>query len=198
MFAENIPNLVHQIEMSVAHEQDQADESLFSSEDVREELERLRDHERPAVASNNTGRMCVPTQVPNLPTGGRITEEMKQLLSALQASENRRVGFCGMGGVGKTRSRRGSCGKRAPKAIQADCMDALWTRTKSCEASGADVHRADGVFDGADPAEKIVLLQKGNGRQEPVVSMICGKLSMSNSSTSLTLSGSGPSVLSCS
>lgn len=101
-FVENIPNLLRQIEVAVAPEEGD-DETVtdFSAEDVREELERLRKDEQPAVSS--AGGMCaLPAQVPKLPEGLRITLEMQQLLSALLTSANRRIGFCGMGGIGKT------------------------------------------------------------------------------------------------
>eukprot|EP01043_Picozoa_sp_COSAG02_P075352 COSAG02_NODE_15501_length_1165_cov_1.338649_2_plen_103_part_00 len=73
----------------------------FSTEDVRQELERLRKDERPATMLTDAGSKCaISANVPNLPEGLRITTEMQQLLSTLLSAENRRVGFCGMGGIG--------------------------------------------------------------------------------------------------
>ena len=83
-----------------AEQVDEPDEAAadFSSEDVREELERLRKDEQPVAVSTDAGGMCaLPAQVPGLPAGLRITTEMKQLLSALLTSSNSRIGFCGMG-----------------------------------------------------------------------------------------------------
>ena len=101
-FAENIPNLLRQIEVAVVSEEgddDQYDEAatVFFAEDAREELERLRKDEQPAAVSANAGGLCaLPAQVPDLPEGLRITMEMKQLLTALLTSEKKRIGFCGM------------------------------------------------------------------------------------------------------
>eukprot|EP01045_Picozoa_sp_COSAG04_P015045 COSAG04_NODE_1165_length_7994_cov_50.104370_3_plen_574_part_00 len=82
---------------------DDASAADVSAEDAREELERLRKDEQPAAASADSGGMCaLPIQVPKLPAGLRITTEMKQLMSALLTSSNKRIGFCGMGGIGKT------------------------------------------------------------------------------------------------
>jgi hypothetical protein len=45
----------------------------------------------------------IPAGVPNLPAGIRVTEEMEQLRVALNDSKaHSQVGFCGMGGIGKT------------------------------------------------------------------------------------------------
>lgn len=105
-YAENMPNLLRQIELAVTQEDEDETEYAgdeFTTADARQELERLRNDEQPAVAKIDRSGMCaLPAQVPDLPAGLRITTEMKQLLSALLTSSNDRIGFCGMGGIGKT------------------------------------------------------------------------------------------------
>ena len=104
-FAANIPNLLRQIEMAVNPDHLSMEVGGFSAADTREELERLRKDEQPAdtMGGLQSGGMCVlPAQVPGLPEGLRIIPEMKQLLSSLMTSDKGRVGFCGMGGIGKT------------------------------------------------------------------------------------------------
>ena len=68
-FAENIPNLLRQIEIAVAPDEDQGDASAtdFSAEVAREELERLRKDEQPAAVSSAGGICALPIQVPDLP-----------------------------------------------------------------------------------------------------------------------------------
>jgi hypothetical protein len=112
--AEQVPNLLRQIELAISPEDGDHDaygdyaggggggQDLFSAEDAREELERLRNDAQPPAISTTAGGMCaLPAQVPDLPEGLRITPEMKQLLAALLTSAVR-IGFCGMGGIGKT------------------------------------------------------------------------------------------------
>ena len=103
---ENIPQLLRQIEIAVRLEGDNyesgVDHMHFSADDAREELERLRKDEHPKESLTAAGGLCaLPAQVPDLPEGLRITTEMKQLLSALLTSAHSRIGFCGMGGIGK-------------------------------------------------------------------------------------------------
>ena len=80
---------------------------------VRGELERLRaDLELTqkaklgkATTAGSASEICpLPALVPNLPHGLCITAEMQQLLQTLLAPAPRspQVGFCGMGGIGKT------------------------------------------------------------------------------------------------
>ena len=102
-WAENLQNLLYQIEMAVTPdrvEDEQIMSSLpahFSPEDVREELERLRNDEQPTARLTDAGGICsLPSQVPELPQGLRISTEMKQVLATLLTSENRRIGFAGM------------------------------------------------------------------------------------------------------
>ena len=97
--------MLRQIEIAVAPEAEDPvhEDESFSTEDARQELERLRKDERPAVAPTDASGMCaIPAGVPYLPEGLRITAEMKQLLSTLLTAGDKRVGFCGMGGIGKT------------------------------------------------------------------------------------------------
>ena len=93
------------------------EEEGFSVEDMRGELERLMSDLRVAkyskgsinpddAASVKTAtELCkLPAVVPNNPAGLRVTDEMKELLAALLVTPTvgHQVGFCGMGGLGKT------------------------------------------------------------------------------------------------
>ena len=60
-------------------------------------------HMKPSVSAVRGGQCPLPAGVPPLPAGLRITAEMKQLLGALLApASTSQIGFCGMGGIGKT------------------------------------------------------------------------------------------------
>lgn len=100
------------------HSSTEDDEEGFSVEDMRGELERLMSDLRVAKYSkgsinpdnaisilNPTTELCkLPAVVPNNPAGLRVTDEMKALLAALLVTPTvgHQVGFCGMGGLGKT------------------------------------------------------------------------------------------------
>lgn len=89
-----------------------AEDALFTVAEVKEELNRLRaDLEtasaRPKAVGRRSGEQqklagqpCdLPTGVPPLPSGLRVSSEMRQLgLALLSATSRYRVGFCGMGG----------------------------------------------------------------------------------------------------
>jgi hypothetical protein len=90
---------------------------LFTADEVRGELERLRADldaasARPArVVAGQIGPCALPAGVPELGGGVRVSSEMRQLALALLpptsgptggAGASCRVGFCGMGGIGKT------------------------------------------------------------------------------------------------
>ena len=58
-----------------------------------------------AISVKSTTELCkLPAVVPNNPAGLRVTDEMKELLAALLVTPTvgHQVGFCGMGGLGKT------------------------------------------------------------------------------------------------
>jgi hypothetical protein len=90
----------------------------FSVDDMRGELERLMSDLRVAKyekrglgATNHTnanpsGLSPLPAGVPRLPTGLRVTVEMQALLCSLlepiAEADSNFIGFCGMGGLGKT------------------------------------------------------------------------------------------------
>jgi hypothetical protein len=58
---------------------------------------------KPTLTAVGGGQCPLPAGVPPLPPGLRITAEMKQLLVALLApASTPQIGFCGMGGIGKT------------------------------------------------------------------------------------------------
>ena len=83
-----------------------ADAGLFSAAEMRGELERLRTElapAEPAAAAVSAGPCALPAGVPHLPPGLHVSREMEQLATALLSTDpSVRVGFVGMGGIGKT------------------------------------------------------------------------------------------------
>jgi hypothetical protein len=88
-------------------------EGMFSLSERREELERLRVETVPSAArrGNNSSigdgaesLLCsLPAMVPVLPRGLFVTAEMQRVLDAvLSDASTPQIGFCGMGGIGKT------------------------------------------------------------------------------------------------
>ena len=82
-------------------------DQMFSLAETREELERLRgesDGHSTAGSQNTDMLLCkLPAMVPALPRGLYVTNEMELVLAAvLSASSTSQIGFCGMGGIGKT------------------------------------------------------------------------------------------------
>ena len=79
---------------------------MFSLEETRDELERLRVEIVPGKHSSAVavGELCpLPAMVPTLPTGLFVTTEMQSVLDAvLSDTSTPQIGFCGMGGIGKT------------------------------------------------------------------------------------------------
>ena len=109
-FDENIQNLLRQITLAVSSQADLDVEGAgagFSIDDGREELERLRAEETPATAAaalSADGGCPLPSQVPLLPAGLRVSTEMKQLRRSLltRVAKKTKLSFCGMGGIGKS------------------------------------------------------------------------------------------------
>ena len=86
-------------------------DAMFSIDDMREELERLREETAPATGSTRKSDsreidvvMCdLPAMVPALPRGLFVTAEMQRVMDAvLSDTSTPQIGFCGMGGIGKT------------------------------------------------------------------------------------------------
>lgn len=86
-------------------------DAMFSLDDMREELERLREGTVPSNGSARKGAneasdgvMCnLPAMVPTLPRGLFVTEAMHRVLDAVVSDTSEpQIGFCGMGGIGKT------------------------------------------------------------------------------------------------
>ena len=125
-FDAGIDQLVQQIRHALPADEEDEDEEevlgggeglgLFTAAEMKEELDRLRaDLEAASARPKPVGRRgggqeklagqkCdLPGGVPPLPSGLRVSSEMRQLALALLSPTSRcRVGFCGMGGVGKT------------------------------------------------------------------------------------------------
>ena len=81
-FKDNLEALIRQIYKSVVPEED--GEATFSIDDVKGELERMRDCDSEGssfAATPNGGSATVPAVVPGFPVGLRVTAEMQQLLA---------------------------------------------------------------------------------------------------------------------
>eukprot|EP01051_Picozoa_sp_SAG22_P004479 SAG22_NODE_242_length_14104_cov_13.581935_4_plen_781_part_00 len=106
-------------EQEAAAAEEEEEEELFSIDEMRSELERLRQqlagpekrlqktqrHDGSGVttAGAPVGLCRLPAGVPELPPGLQISPEMRQLATALLSlSAGVRIGFTGMGGIGKT------------------------------------------------------------------------------------------------
>jgi hypothetical protein len=89
-------------------------DEMFSLTERREELERLRVETAPTKKRSGNGGsssgdgseslLCsLPAMVPTLPRGLFVTTEMQSVLNAvLSETSTPQIGFCGMGGIGKT------------------------------------------------------------------------------------------------
>ena len=107
--AENFDGLVRQIKVVVGTDEtggapvDQQ-EPDFSSLELRDELDRLRIELRAKTDGEKTVQQAaeVPAAVPRLPGGMLVTQSMTELLKHVTSSEITRIGFFGMGGIGKT------------------------------------------------------------------------------------------------
>ena len=70
----------------------------FSVEDLRDELDRLKDQNDQTVSvKQKSGQALVPAPVPELPRGVLVTQSMEALLSHLTSSDKSRILFLGMG-----------------------------------------------------------------------------------------------------
>ena len=101
---EGIDQLIRQIFKNVTP--DAGEEDIFSIDDIKGELARMRSglDDSHSVASSSSVAQ-VPAVVQSLPVGLRVSTEMQQLQKCVLSSDAIRVGFCGMGGIGKTASR---------------------------------------------------------------------------------------------
>jgi hypothetical protein len=122
-FDQGIMNLIGQVHASVAcapqhtpstdgHpeadcEEDERSENLFSVDEMRDELERLRADSQKSVDhfTNATvgGECALPAMVPEPLDSLVVSDSMQKLVDTIISSASkRRVGFWGSGGVGKT------------------------------------------------------------------------------------------------
>eukprot|EP01050_Picozoa_sp_SAG11_P013285 SAG11_NODE_1540_length_4722_cov_2.812243_3_plen_1121_part_00 len=104
-FPEDIDSLVEQIVLTTDPEAESSDavSSDANADEVKSELLRLReDATVPSASQSKSSEALVPPLVPALPVGVLVTSEMEDLLSRLIKSDKKRLGFCGMGGIGKT------------------------------------------------------------------------------------------------
>ena len=112
-FMQNIGNLVGQILAAVGVEidevvdgdDDDANGEMFSVDEIREELERLRaDDEKPVISLVSDGNECaLPFAVPVACDALVVADSMHTLVATvLSEVAKRRCGFWGSGGIGKT------------------------------------------------------------------------------------------------
>eukprot|EP01050_Picozoa_sp_SAG11_P002064 SAG11_NODE_100_length_16863_cov_12.374911_6_plen_215_part_00 len=99
----NIDGLVRQIHLATSDDASGLTDlsTDFTATEMRTELERIRtdtDSAKPATAS---GICALPRDVIELPSGISISPEMHTLLEKVaHPTSTKRIGFCGMGGVG--------------------------------------------------------------------------------------------------
>lgn len=110
-------------------------DTMFSLEDMREELDRLREETAPSAGSagasvTDTGSSggaatCkIPAMVPTLPRGLFVTAAMQSVLDAVvSGTSTQQIGFCGMGGIGKTTV---SCWVARSSAVQTKFGMVAW------------------------------------------------------------------------
>ena len=83
-------------------------DDIFSVKELRSELDRLRESTQVHNSSNDDGsgsiatHASLPNSVPAVPDGVRSTDVMRNILQAVLHGKETQVGFCGMGGIGKT------------------------------------------------------------------------------------------------
>eukprot|EP01052_Picozoa_sp_SAG31_P021579 SAG31_NODE_1675_length_7552_cov_69.287228_9_plen_244_part_00 len=86
---------------------DTSNDDLFSFDELRAELQRLRADAAPANRRKSQqdidGKCTLPAAVPVLPTGIRVSSTMRSLVDrVLSIATNSRLGLHGIGGCGKT------------------------------------------------------------------------------------------------
>ena len=105
---QTVESLVRQIKKAVTEDNAVEEEAggEFSLPEVKGELQRLRmdslDPAQTAVSKTTKGLCMLPAEVMELPHGLRVSQQMEELLMLVQKSSSTKVGFCGMGGIGKT------------------------------------------------------------------------------------------------
>ena len=116
-FDENVRQLHGQVQKVIGatrQVEEGSDESIATADEAKEELERLRenltattDSGSPAVLADPSQPATIPAGVPKLPSIFQTVEQIQEitrlvLSSAVSDMEMSRVGFWGMGGIGKT------------------------------------------------------------------------------------------------
>ena len=114
-FTQNIGNLVGQIQAAVGVEaeiydvvegdDEDASGELFSVDEIREELERLRaDDKKPVISLTSDGDECaLPFVIPEASDALVVSDSMHTLVATVVSQvAKRRCGFWGSGGIGKT------------------------------------------------------------------------------------------------
>ena len=113
-FVDNVDNLITQIMANkikpdeAEDEQANNDPNLFSMQDIRGEIERMKGDMMPEDAASDQQirgddtMAAIPSLAPQLPRGILVTKEMEELQDQLTSTASVRVGFCGMGGIVST------------------------------------------------------------------------------------------------
>ena len=116
-FDENVRQLHGQVQKVIGatrQVEEGSDESIATADEAKEELERLRENLTATTDSGSTAVLADPSQpatipagVPKLPSIFQTVEQIQEitrlvLSSAVSDMEMSRVGFWGMGGIGKT------------------------------------------------------------------------------------------------
>ena len=124
-FTQNIGNLVGQIQAAVGVEaeiydvvegdDEDASGELFSVDEIREELERLRaDDKKPVITLTSDGDECaLPFVIPEASDALVVSDSMHTLVdTVISATSKRRCGFWGTGVIGKTTTSAWLCRQR--------------------------------------------------------------------------------------
>eukprot|EP01047_Picozoa_sp_COSAG01_P042920 COSAG01_NODE_3777_length_5704_cov_34.622658_2_plen_714_part_00 len=114
--AQNVEGLVQQMKLALEFDTEQTDadtqaeeSDAFSTKELRDELDRLAEEQLPTspgqVAAASSGVKAAATisaAVPQVPMGVLVTGAMTKLLEKLTDTTITRMGFFGMGGIGKS------------------------------------------------------------------------------------------------
>jgi hypothetical protein len=102
-FDQCVSNLIGQIQAAIGIGTDAVEESV---DDMREELQRLRDEDiKPVISLSSDGddECPIPYVVPEASRGLVVSDSMRTLVGAvISPTSNPRCGFWGSGGIGKT------------------------------------------------------------------------------------------------
>ena len=110
---QSVDGLVRQIKLAIAPDSEEIVESAeqapdFSTKELRDELDRLKSEQQTTLTTTTQEHKAtdqpaeIPAMVPKLPDRTLVSKSMEELLEQLTTSTSSRIGFFGMGGIGKT------------------------------------------------------------------------------------------------